>query len=616
MQIPMPAGRDQAPSSARPPPSSEDIRAQLERILASPEFPGLGRSAAFLTYVIEEALAGRAERIKGYSIAIEVFRRDEGFTQDDPVVRIEAGRLRRALERYYLVAGQNDPVRIDVPKGGYVPCFTWNGPMPTALGIAPETADTEPKPEPPPRPPDASRYPWWRRHAWPILAGLIAIVGVAILAYWVADRSAFVSSMRARNMPDGPTLVIAPFANLGEGKEAELYALGLTEELLTALPRFKEIKVFGRETSKSLAPEVDVSQVRGGLGARYLLAGGVRIAGTRVRVTARLLDTENGAILWSQTYDDDLRSRELFAIQSDVANKVATTVAQPYGIMAQADAANPPPDDLGAYSCTLSFYAYRAELSAERHAQVRECLESAVARYPSYATAWAMLSIAYLDEDRFQFNPKSGSPTPMERALQAARRAVQLDPGNTRGLQALMTALFFNRQLAESLKVGEQALATNPNDTELMGEFGTRLAMGGEWERGAALLDQALVLNPGGAGYYHGTRALAAYMLQDNETAVAEIKQANLQKFPLFHIVAAVIYAERGMMEDAAREGAVFMEMRPKFLPNLVEELRMRNISAADQARMISGLRKAGLPTPVNAAAGIPQAPDAADQSR
>ncbi len=69
-------------------------------------------------------------------------------------------------------------------------------------------------------------------------------------------------------MPDGPTLVIAPFANLGEGPNADIYTDGLTEELLTALPRFKEIKVFGRETSKSLPPGVDVSQVRHELGAR------------------------------------------------------------------------------------------------------------------------------------------------------------------------------------------------------------------------------------------------------------------------------------------------------------------------------------------------------------
>ncbi|MGO7302104.1 adenylate cyclase, partial [Rhizobium ruizarguesonis] len=83
--------------------------------------------------------------------------------------------------------------------------------------------------------------------------------------------------------------------------------------------------------------------------ARKEEAGGVRVSGDRIRVTARLLDNDNDEILWSQTYDDDIKSGDLFNIQSDVANKVARAVAQPYGIMAQADVSNPPPDDLGAY---------------------------------------------------------------------------------------------------------------------------------------------------------------------------------------------------------------------------------------------------------------------------
>ncbi|MFL5014805.1 MAG: tetratricopeptide repeat protein, partial [Rhizobium sp.] len=381
----------------------------------------------------------------------------------------------------------------------------------------------------------------------------------------------------------------------GDGPQAELYTSGLTEELLTALPRFKEIKVFGRETSKSLPPEVETSRIRGELGARFLLAGGVRVSGSRLRVTARLLDTQTDEILWSQTYDDDIGVRDLFTIQSDVANKVATAVAQPYGIMAQADVSNPPPDDLGIYGCTLSFYAYRAELSSERHGEVRNCLESAVARYPSFATAWAMLSIIYLDEDRSRFNRKPISSTPIDRSFQAARRAVQLDPGNTRALQALMTALFFSQRVSEALQIGERALATNPNDTELLAEFGTRVATSGEWQRGAALLDRAIDLNPAGGGYYRGTRALAAYMLHDDKTAVTEIRQADLQKFPLFHAVAAVIYVDAGMIEDARREAARFKEMRPDFIPNIVAELKVRNFQPQDRSRMIADLQTAGL---------------------
>jgi tetratricopeptide (TPR) repeat protein len=209
-----------------------------------------------------------------------------------------------------------------------------------------------------------------------------------------------------------------------------------------------------------------------------------------------------------------------------------------------------------------------------------------------------MLSIVYLDEDRFRFNPRTGSPTPMQRALTSARRAVELEPGNTRALQALMTALFFNRQLPEALEVGERALATNPNDTEFLGEFGTRVAMSGQWQRGAALLDQALALDPGGAGYYHGTRALAAYMLNDTANAVSLIRRADLQKFPLFHVVAAGIYADAGMMEDAKREADIFMKMRPDYIRDIVEENKNRNIQPRDSARMIASLRKAGLPVP------------------
>ncbi|MBY5621547.1 adenylate cyclase [Rhizobium leguminosarum] len=578
MQNQSPPARDAAPGLSRAPPDQNEIRAQLERILSSDEFPKVGRSATFLTYVTEEAVAGRANRIKGYSIAIEVFKRREGFKQDDPVVRIEAGRLRRTLERYYLVAGQNDPIRIDIPKGGYAPSFVWNEEVPASSD-------------------DRLATRFQKLMPFGLRAGImlgVVIMALAVSAYLLPIGLGSTSSLGS--IEEGPTLVVAPFANLGDGPQAALYTAGLTEELLTALPRFKEIRVFGRETSKSLPPGVEASKVRGELGARFLLAGGVRVSGDRIRVTARLLDTDNDEILWSQTYDDDIKSGDLFGIQSDVANKVASAVAQPYGIMAQADVSNPLPDDLGAYACTLSFYGYRAELSATRHLDVRQCLESAVARYPSFATAWAMLSIIYLDEDRFRFNPNNNRSPPIDRSLQAARRAVQLDPDNTRAHQALMTALFFHQEVAEALHVGEQALATNPNDTELLGEFGTRVAMSGEWQRGAELLDRALALNPGGGGYYHGTRALAAYMLHDDETAVIEIKQANLQKFPLFHAVAAVIYVNAGMIDDARRAASSFDAMRPDFIPNVVAELKARNFRPADRARLIADIRRAGLP--------------------
>ena len=154
------------PSKAQSQPSADDVRAQLERLVASPDFDAPARARKFLRYIVEETLAGRADRIKAYSVGTEVFERDANFdAQSDPVVRIEAGRLRRALEHYYLVPGLSDPVIIDIPKGAYIPHFTLraipeveavNSPIPaTALPIPPaarhllaEPAPLRPEDEP------------------------------------------------------------------------------------------------------------------------------------------------------------------------------------------------------------------------------------------------------------------------------------------------------------------------------------------------------------------------------------------------------------------------------------------------------------------------------------
>ena len=89
--------------------------------------------------------------------------------------------------------------------------------------------------------------------------------------------------------------------------------------------------------------------------------------------------------------------------------------------------------------------------------------------------------------------------------------------------------------------------------------------------------------------------AMAAYMLNDDKLALAEIKQANANSSPIMHGIAAIVYAHVGMMDDAKREGDLFVKLRPDFLPNVEAELRKRNFSDSDIARTVAGLRKAGL---------------------
>jgi hypothetical protein len=107
-------------------PAHGDILRQLKKITSSPEFLVTKQQLDFLNFVVSEALSGRSADLKGYLVATKVFGRTAEFDASaDPIVSIQANKLRRALERYYLVEGQRDPIRIDIPKGAYVPNFVW-----------------------------------------------------------------------------------------------------------------------------------------------------------------------------------------------------------------------------------------------------------------------------------------------------------------------------------------------------------------------------------------------------------------------------------------------------------------------------------------------------------
>lgn len=588
------SGGDGSRTQAVPEPQADDVRAQLNRILASAEFSVPERVRQFLIYVVNQTLSGQADRIKAYTVAIEVFGRDANFDmQNDPVVRIEAGRLRRALERYYLLGGRAEPVVIEIPKGGYVPRFHWR------QGLAENaTASSDPEPSPDGDPDRSTGRR--RRLSWLSGSAMVAAAAAMVLSW---SMSSYPPPMPPKDSskPDGPSLVVKPFANLSGAPEAEFYAAGLGEELLAQLARFKELTVFGRETSQAVAPDTSAPEISRRFGNRYVLEGGVRLSEGKLRVTSRVLDGETSAIVWSGSYDADPRAGNIVDIETAIASKVATAIAQPYGIIFSAPprtAHAPVPQSLEAYQCSYRFYRYRTELDPAAHAPTRACLEQVTERYPEHATGWAMLSYLYLDEDRFQLNRRPGSPTPLERARGAAERAVRLDPENVRALQALMTVLYFSKEPAEALRIGTQALALNPNDTELLGEFGSRVAQAGDWPRGAALLEEAMARNPGHSDYYVGLLALAAYMQGEDTRAADLIRRANLRRFSIHHFVAALIFARLGLEAEAAQSRAEFLRLRPRFFDDFDGELTKRNFNDRDRGILVRGAIQAGFPVP------------------
>ncbi|SEG61075.1 hypothetical protein [Bosea lathyri] len=306
-------------ASASPVPniSHDDIRAQLHCILASCDFDEPDRVRAFLSFVVEETLAGRADRIKAYVIAVEVFGRGADFdVTNDPVVRIEAARLRRGLERYYLLAGSSASIVIDIPKGGYVPSFRWQsndlcGPEQPRIPVLQPSAD--------PRP----RMITWLRLPWLGAFALALAIGSLVTFLAMADQQ----MKTTRASPEGPALVVKPFVNLSGKVEAQVFAAGLEEEILSQLTPTKELRIFRSEAVKALASSVSSSDIDRPLGRRYMLEGVIREGDGKLRISSRLVDGETTAIIWSGIYEADLKALSGFDIETTLASKIVASVS-------------------------------------------------------------------------------------------------------------------------------------------------------------------------------------------------------------------------------------------------------------------------------------------------
>ncbi|MGO4835985.1 tetratricopeptide repeat protein, partial [Rhizobiaceae sp. 2RAB30] len=183
----------------------------------------------------------------------------------------------------------------------------------------------------------------------------------------------------------------------------------------------------------------------------------------------------------------------------------------------------------------------------------------------------------------------------LDKALAAAKRATELEPLNVRGLQAEMFALYFRNEFEAAMKVGSRALALNPNDTELMGEYGDRLAMSGKWPEGCALVVEAHERNPGPLAYYEVSLALCSYFQGDYQQAAMWIRKANTPSNALYQVVAAAVFAEGDFKAEAERSRSWLVEHEPELVRNLPQEVSLRFARSQDIEFMLGSLKKAGL---------------------
>jgi len=386
-----------------------------------------------------------------------------------------------------------------------------------------------------------------------------------------------------------PVIAVLPFENMSRTEDDEYFADGLTEDIITALSRFRELQVIARNSTFQFKGQaVDVPEVGRKLGAGYVIEGSVRRAANRVRITAQLIQTADGTHVWAERYDRDME--DIFAVQDEVTQRIAATLGVRLQDAARELALRKNPADLNAYDCALRARRYTTTLAREEHAAARDLLEKAITLDPNYADAYAMLANIYLAEYRFDTNPR---PDPIGRAMTMVQRAIELDPQNANARGWLAIVYFFQHENASFEAEAERALALNPNDPATLAEMGHYYAFLGQYERGAELTRRAIALNPLHPGWYRFCFARKHLAERDYAAAIAEVRMINLPEFYWSWLIEAVAHGHLGEVGRAAEAIERIRALVPNFSARA--ELHKWNTVPDDLENMLEGLRKAGL---------------------
>ena len=252
------------------------IREQLDRILNSGPFQQAPRRQRFLEYIVKEVLAGRGERLKGYNIALAVFDRAETFDSNiDPIVRLEAGRLRDRLREYYEGDGQRRSHSHRAAKGHLHAAHRVPAGGNTAASPDRQNAATSDRPLDPSQVSAASQ-PRARKTPFEVLAALIIVVLLVLLAGFSAWRWWVPSTP----LSEKASIAVLPFENIGNDPKWDRFADGITEDIVTDLAHSKDLFVVARNSTEVYRGKpADVRNVGRDLGVRYVLEGSIQPSG-------------------------------------------------------------------------------------------------------------------------------------------------------------------------------------------------------------------------------------------------------------------------------------------------------------------------------------------------
>jgi TolB-like protein len=445
---------------------------------------------------------------------------------------------------------------------------------------------------------------WWQPEIVEQMLGDLRKAGLDTSSAPVVQTASSASAAPARTSSgesraaEGFWVAVLPFRTGSGDADINSLADGLTEDVTAGLARFPYLQVIAHNSAMAYKDRpADIRTVGQSLGARYIMEGSIRKRGPAIRVNVQLIDAQSGTQLWSESYDCEITGEDAFKIQDDITDHIVTSVADGYGVLVRSMAA-PTRDrdvnELTASELVLRHYAFWQQVNPQEHALLRDGLELALQREPNHANAWACLSSIYQLEYFDRFNPKEN---PLERARDAAWRAVKIDPACQAGWKELAAVQFFSRDFLAFRETAERAMSLNSRDGSTWAYMAIMLAFSGEWERGVALAQRALDLNRHHPGWYYLIFFHDHYRKGDYKAALQVVKKMNMPEFHWMQLATIASCGMLGRLDEARAAIDALRKYNPAFLDlnNVRDDIRLWDPDQPEVDKLLLGLQKAGL---------------------
>ena len=395
-------------------------------------------------------------------------------------------------------------------------------------------------------------------------------------------------------LPDKPSVAVLPFTNMSGDPEQEFFADGIAEDVITALSRYPSLFVIARNSCFTYKGRVvDVKQIGRELGVRYVLEGGLRKAGNRIRVTAQLVEAETGKHVWAERYDRELA--DIFAVQDEIAEAVTVSVAPAIAHAERQRAVRKPPHNLDAWAAYQRGLWHLSHVTAGENALAEKFFRQSIELDPAFAGGHTGLAYALANAgntfQQMDFNEAMGA------AEASARRAVALDATDAEAHAVLSATLGGRGDIAGALIEAEHARSLSPNLASAHGALSMLLIYSGRAREGIAAHQTCARLDPRDPrlGWRLHRVALGHYFIGEYAAArdAAELAISEYPEFPTPYRVLAAALGQLGQGEGAKRALDRAISLRPAAFEWFVRQ-RPPGFRPEDYEHVIEGLRKAG----------------------